>query len=86
MLEKGDAQRIRDSVATKEIKIILLWLITQIDYRGHIGDEAVGALADIIPDEEVRSAFFQIVGFASAKPDQDVLINTFAELSEGVLY
>jgi len=86
MLQKGDPQRVLTSEATKEKKIILLWFITRIDYRGQIGEEAVEALAEIIPDEEIRKALFSIVGFASARPELHVKIDTFARMSAGILY
>ncbi len=86
MLQKGDPQRILDSGATKERKIILLWMITRLEYRTPIGEEALEALAEIVPDEGIRSAFFHIVSFASANPKLPVIIQEFAELALGVLH
>lgn len=86
MLQKGDPQRILNSSATKEKQIILLWMITEIDYRGPIGEEAVQALRKVIISEDVLRAFHQIVGFAKATPSTEILIETFSKLAAGILY
>ena len=81
-----DPVTILESGATKEKKIIMLWLIMQLDYRGPVGEKAVEALKALIPDADIMGAFMQIVGFASAKPTPAVLESTYREMAQGVFY
>ena len=86
MLQTGDPQKVLKAVITREKKIILLWMITQLDYRGPIGEEALEALAEIIPDNETRGALFSIAGFASAKPTPAIWQETFCDMTKGILW
>lgn len=85
ILRAGDPERIEASRATREKKIILLWLIHQIDYRGPIGEQAGEVLDRIVPDRDMMNAFFQIVGFCMAKPDLKSFVDLFCEMRVGVL-
>lgn len=84
-LRKGDPEKVLKAVITREYKIVLLWTITQLDYRGPIGEEALEALGEIIPDDDTRKALFSIAGFSRAKPTEEILRKTFSDMSKGIL-
>lgn len=90
-----DPRRVMESTASREQKIILLWLITQIDYRGIQGNPAEEALREVVGDQEVLNAFSQIVGMSAghetdaprkfSESGVSVFVRLFHEISEGVV-
>lgn len=90
-----DPYRVMQSGATREQKIILLWLITQIDSRGIQGNPAEEALKEVVGDQEVLNAFSQIVGMSAglqtdaprkfSESGVSVFVRLFEEISEGLL-
>lgn len=85
MLMEGDLERIARSDIRMDKKIIMLWLLHQIDYGGPIGERAGELLKELVEDPEAFVAFSQILEFCFAKADPGARVELFNKMREEYL-
>lgn len=85
MLYEGDLERLAESDIRMDKKIIMLWLMHQIDYGGPIGERAGQLLEVVVQDRESFTAFTQILEFCFAEADPGARVRLFCKMREEYL-